>query len=422
MNRTPARLSVGILLALTALVPLSGCQSQPAAAGNSGAGSGSSGDASPSASSSASLRAGLKDGTITISNGVTISHSDWSRLGYRWEWSTTPLFRGSGKIAFVSPMGDRVAVQAEDAWTAVVETSTGNTVWQVRNASPLTGFLSSDRIGSTLMSSSRPEIFLMDINTGNLIARQQAEVVLTTKPVLEGGYAIYGTPTGEVLCHRFGDSKGNPLPPPLDEGLKAWGYLLDGGIVADPVKIGSLAGIVTQKGEVFFVDIRTGTGRGRARISGGMETDPVTDGTHMFVASVDQSIYAFAPDRGSYLWRYRTESPITIQPTYHDGTLYCTIAKEGLVAFDVSQDAIIAGQLGRKIWSNPAIGGEVIAAQNGDLILWDGTAAKRIDEQNGDVIASTTLPKIKSLVAGEFADGDLFAVGVDGQLLKFSAR
>jgi outer membrane protein assembly factor BamB len=361
-------------------------------------------------------------GRVTLSNGIRIVHSEWAEVGYRWEWSATPLDRGSGKIAFIDPMGDRVAVQSEDAWTSLLEANTGKVLWQVSNTSALTGFIGNERVGNTMLSCARPELFLMDMNSGNLLAREPVEVVISTRPVILGGLAVFGTPTGEVFCRKFADSKGDPLPPPLAEGIRIWGYLLEGAINADPVKVGELAGIVTDTGVVFFVDIRSGSGRGRARISGGMVTDPVTDGAHMFVASTDQSLYAFAPETNTYLWRYRTASPLTIQPTYHDGVLYCAVPGEGLIAFDVSENAINAGTLGTKLWTNKTLLGEVIASQRNDLIVWDGTTITRIDAKRGDVLATATLPGITDLVPGGFVDGDMYAVGKKGQLLKFGSR
>lgn len=362
-------------------------------------------------------------GRVTVSNGIRIVHAEWADIGYRWEWATTPFYRGKGKIAFIDPIGDRVAVQSKDAWTSIVGSTTGNVLWQVSNSSPLTGFIGNVRVGNTLLSCARPELFLMDINSGNLIARQPVEVVITTRPVILGGYAIFGTPTGEIICHRFGDGRGNPLPPPLDDGMQIWGYLLDGAVNADPVKIGGLAGIVSDVGEIFFVDILTGSGRGLAHISGGMATNPVTDGKQMmFVASLDQSIYAFVPESNTYLWRYRTASPLRIQPTYHDGVLYCSVPGEGLIAFDVSDDAIQTGRFGRKLWVNKDILGEVIAVESGELILWDGSTVARIDQKRGDVLAMTSLPGIIDLVPSEFVDGDMYAVGNNGQLFKFGPR
>ena len=157
------------------------------------------------------------DGLVTISNGIRIAHSEWRDLGFRWEWSATPLKQGTGRIAFIHPVGDRIAVQSDDAWTCVVEVSTGNTAWQVRNASKLTGFVDDFRVGEYLYSCARPEMFAMDINSGNLLSRQPMPVVVTTPPVVSNGHAVFGTPTGEVICHRFGTRAGAPLPPPLDE-------------------------------------------------------------------------------------------------------------------------------------------------------------------------------------------------------------
>jgi outer membrane protein assembly factor BamB len=266
-------------------------------------------------------------------------------------------------------------------------------------------------------------MYLMDINTGNLLARQPVQLVVTTPPVIDGGYAVFGTPIGQVLCHRFGDAKGNPLPPPLEEGLDIWGYSLDGAITAAPVRMGHTAGFVTEQGQVFFVDILSGSSRGTARISGGMDTNPVTDGRFMYVGSRDQSIYAFAPERSTYTWRERTAEPITVQPTYHDGTLYCTLNAEGLVAFDVSQDALDMGEFGRRRWVSPEGKGEVIAVQKGDLIVWNAPTLSRVDAKTGDIITSLQLKGVDRVITGnQLVDSDLLAIGTKGQLIRFSAR
>jgi hypothetical protein len=408
---TPTRLRAATPALLATLATLGACQT----AGTESTGT-------PATRSTSSRLVETDEGLVTLSNGIRIDHAAWRDIGFRWEWTSTPIKRGSGRIAFIHPVGDRVAVQSDDAWTCVVEANTGNTAWQVRNATRLTSFVDDFRQGDYLISCARPEMFIMDINSGNLLARQPMPVVVTTPPVVSQGHAVFGTPTGEVICHRFGTRTGAPLPPPLDGGIKAWGYLLDGTIVASPTQVGSLAGIVTENGEVFFVDILTGSGRGYSRISGGMDTNPVSDGSIMFVASRDQSLYAFEPDSDSYLWRYRTPDPISDQPAVHEGVLYCTIRSEGLVAFDVSQDARDAGQFGRKIWTSPDAAGEVIAIQKGDPIVWDGSAATRIDVNNGDIIATVPLDGVSKLLAGEFEDGELYAVGEKGQLIKFNAR
>ncbi len=359
-------------------------------------------------------------GIVTVTRGVRIVHDDWASLGYRWQWSTTPLVAGKGKVELVDILGDTIAVQSEDSYTALLQASTGNRLWQVRNTSPLTHFVANVRVKDVLLSCSRPELFLLELNSGNLIARQPVDLVVSTRPVIYGGLAVFGTPVGQVLCHRFGKINGDPLPPPFDDGAKEWAYGLDGTIEADPVRIGSTAGFVTQAGEVFFVDIPSGKGISWAQISGGMRTDPVTDGQRMFVASLDQSIYAFAPGDSTWLWRYRTDAPLTEQPYWADGVLYCHIKSEGMVAFDVSSEALDNGTFGEPLWKNPDVTGEVVASHHHDLVVWDGSNATLIDHATGDVLAKISLPRISRLIPGD--NEDLYALAENGLLIKFSPR
>ncbi len=359
-------------------------------------------------------------GIVTVTRGVRIVHDDWASLGYRWQWSTTPLIAGNGKVDLVDILGDTIAVQSEDSYTSLLQASTGNRRWQVRNTSPLTRFVANTRVNDVLLSCSRPELFLMELNSGNLIARQPVELVVSTRPVIYGGLAVFGTPVGQILCHRFGKINGDPLPPPFDDGAKEWAYALDGTIEADPVRMGATAGFVTQAGEVFFVDIPSGKGISWARISGGMATDPVTDGERMYVASLDQSIYAFRPGDSTWIWRYRTDAPITQQPFWADGVLYCQIRSEGLVAFDVGDNALDSGAFGHPLWKNPDVTGVVVTTRNDDLVVWDGSNATLIDHATGDVIAAFKLPGISRLIPGP--DEDLYALADNGLLIKFSPR
>ena len=405
--------------ALTAILSAAGCQSTAPNTSEYDSGT----PAAIEAADAEQPTSNPNDDFVTVSEGIRIDHRGWADLGYRWEWTIRPFGRGNTEIDLVNPLGDHIAVQASDSFTTAVETSTGRTEWQVRNTSPLTSFVANARAGDTLISCARPEMYLMDINTGNLLARQPIHLVVTTPPVIDGGYAVFGTPVGQVLCHRFGDSKGNPLPPPLEEGLDIWGYSLDGAITAAPVRMGHTAGFVTERGHVFFVDILSGSSRGSARISGGMDTNPVTDGQYMYVASRDQSIYAFAPESSTYFWRERTADPITVQPTHHSGTLYCTLDAEGLVAYDVSQNALDAGEFGRRRWVNPDARGEVIAVQNRDLIVWNAPALLRVDVNTGDIIGSIELKGINRVITGNsLEDSDILAIGTKGQLVRFSAR
>jgi len=361
-------------------------------------------------------------GIVTTSYGIDIVHDDWADLGYRWQWAAAPITAGDPRLTNIDILGDVIAVQSRDSWTATIQASTGSTLWQVRNTGPLTEFVDNVRINDTLLSCGRPELFLMELGSGNLIARQPVDVVVSTAPVIYGGLAVFGTPTGEVLCHRFGTTSGEPLPPPFDDGAKEWGYLLDGAVNAAPVRLDRNAGVVTQTGEVFFVDIPTGSGNGRARISGGMATDPVTNGTYMFVASLDQSIYAFAPGASTYRWRYRTDAPLRSQPTYFDDALYVHAASEGLIAFDVSEEADIAGRLGEVLWKNKDAAGQVVAVRSDELVVWDGKTATLIDRVGGDTITSIALPKIERLIPSAMQDGDLYAVAKNGAIIKFSPR
>jgi outer membrane protein assembly factor BamB len=347
--------------------------------------------------------------------GISIDHDMWSDLGYRWDWTTPPRDgRGGGKIRLFEPLGDLLCILDDGAWVSGVETTSGRVRWRAQAGSPRTIYTSIDRSNDIVLVSGRPDLFIFDVNTGGMLAKQDMEIVINTPPALTGGLAIYGTPTARMMAHQFGDRNGNLIPPPLDRGVTAWQYQLHGAIEMKPVIMGDIVGAVTQAGDVFFANARTGSGIGRASIFEGLETDPVTDGTLMFVASLDQSIYAFAPQKAQLIWRHRTASPLRMQPTVHDGTLYIEIPGEGLTAFDT-----FSGQIR---WSNPGVRGAVVSVRGGKLLVFDKGHATLIEPSTGDVRAEFDMRSFVALRTAEMVDSDLFTLSPNGAISRFVPR
>lgn len=334
-----------------------------------------------------------------------IDHDGWSRLGYRYDWTAYPYVSGRGRIRFADAYPDLVIIQETGGILSLIETTNGGIRWSSELANPLTKFVGNGRDGDRIICSSESEAFLLTAATGNLLARQRLEKVVNTRPLLierpGGAVAIYGTPTGEVLGHYLGSS------------VKIWGFDTPGAIEGRPVLIGSIVGAVSQTGDVFFLDSGSGSLQGRARIFDGVSNDPVTNGQLMFIASLDQSLYAFAPS-GTQVWRYRGTQPLRAQPTADGATVYCTIPELGLTAFDAAT--------GKINWSAKGVGGTVVARNKNRLITWDGASACMIDPEQGDVIEKVALTGVDFLTTDKFEDGTLYAASKSGVLARFLPR
>ncbi len=109
---------------------------------------------------------------------------------------------------------------------------------------------------------------------------------------------------------------------------------------------------------------------GRGQIYEGLDNDPVAEGDMLFIAGRDRSMWAF-DTAGNRLWRYRTSSPLSAQPTAHGGVVYEDIPGQGLTAFEEPT--------GRVLWSSARVTGTVIGTRHGKLLVSKGEMLTLVD-------------------------------------------
>ena len=334
-----------------------------------------------------------------------IDHESWAQLGYALDWRGFPRVGGGESVTFLNVYDDIVAVQESGSYLTVLEAATGQTRWSEELANRLTRFVGLTRLDQgTLLSCAEGEAYFIHMDTGAMLRRQRFEKVATTAPVITGNYIIFGTGGGELMAHS------------MSTGFKAWGIATGRSITREPTLVGGIVSSISQDGSLIFVNASSGTLLRRNRTAGriGLETDPVTDGQYLFVASLDQSIYAFDPQTGARIWRIRTSRPLTEQPIVHQDTLYCSIIGEGFAAIDTVS--------GSRRWTAQGIDGSLVAVRGGNLLIWNGTEAVLLDPARGDVIKQVELPGITMLVPDAFVDGNLYAVSKLGVIAKFMPR
>lgn len=388
------KLTAPALVAAACLLMPAGCETTPHSTANGA--SANAGDMPKAAS--------VMDDSVTrtVTGGFTIEHAEWKELGYRWDWTGFSGFRGQEKVNTVNLYDDLIVLQGSRASMTVIDTRTGRSRWRDRLANPLTRFTGLAREGNRLFVSAESELYIIDAESGNWLGRQRLEEVVNTAPLLYGENLIFGTASGRVLSHR------------TDYGLRAWKYEVGAPITANPVMVGDVLGVISQSGRGLFVSARSAIGLGHPTIGAGLATNPVTDGQQMYVAGIDQSVYAFPPEGDAHTWRYRTEDELRTQPTIQHGVLYVSVPSRGLVALDPLT--------GSEIWIGPDATGEVIASRGGSLVVWDGTVIKAVDPTNGDLISSFKAPGLTQLMADAFDDGSLFGVTRAGAIIRFSPR
>lgn len=331
-----------------------------------------------------------------------VNHDAYATLGYRITWRGFPVMSRGGRIIDFEVFDDVIVVQESGTTVTLMEEATGRNRWSTPLGQRLTRFFGTVRVGERILCSSDNELFVLGIDTGELLDRQNLALVVNNKPVIIGSVAIFGTSRGEVLGHN------------LATGYRHWGYMLDGAIESRPTIVNGLVGAVSRRGDMIIIDPASGSSRARDQIFGGLDNNPVGDEEGMYVAGLDQSIYCLSPVSGRISWRHRAEAPITAQPVIHDGTLYIEIPGEGLTALD--------GATGDHLWSSPDVRGRVVGISDGRIITWDGSHATLLDMDRGDVLERVRLPGIERIIVAPFENGDMYTATRDGVIAKLSPR
>ncbi|RMH24636.1 MAG: hypothetical protein D6693_09790 [Planctomycetota bacterium] len=333
-----------------------------------------------------------------------VDHDAYAALGFRLAWRGYAVMGRGGTLLHATLAEDGVLVHSTNHILTYMDLATGANRWSTTVGSPIDTFVGDAVVDDRVYAASDNELFLLDRATGAVRDRQRLAVVVSTAPRIFGPVAVFGSGSGEVLGHN------------LLTGFKLWGYRLSGRITARPAAVGEFAGVVSQTGDTIIIDPQTGSATMRSRVFAGPGGDPVADEGAMFIASLDQSVYAFPARGSSWLWRVRTEAPVTAQPTLLDGALYVDLPSRGLTALDPAT--------GDVRWANPDAGGTVVGVRGGDLIAHrasDG-AAFRLDADTGDVIERVSLPGAAVVMMRPAVDGDLVVVSPAGVVDRFIPR
>lgn len=325
-------------------------------------------------------------------------------LGYRPQWNALATVTRGRTMAFFSAYPDILVAHESGNSISVLEASTGASRWRLDLAGPVTKFLGNirDRRNDDILSMSETEVFVLDSRTGGLKDRQPLATISNTPPAQFGNILVYGCPTGEVQGHN------------LSSGFKQWGYQLEGAITVSPAPIGGAVAVVSERGEVAILDPLSGSSLGRARIFHGPRSQPAATTTTLFIASTDQSIWAFGAEGGEPLWRVRTERALTGQPVVHQGVVFVPVPDLGLSAYQAGT--------GEHLWSATGVSGSVIAVRRGRLIVREQDEALAIDPLTGQILERAAMKGVWRMVPDAFVDGNMYLVEPRGRVQKFSPR
>jgi hypothetical protein len=116
-----------------------------------------------------------------------------------------------------------------------------------------------------------------------------------------------------------------------------------------------------------------------------------------------------------------TKSPLQDSPFVLQTVVYQRIPNVGLAAFQAFPDDFS----GKQIWIAENISGTVITTTKaGKLVCWDEQEKiiQIVDPRKGGIVATLSLPSIRSLTTDQQINGSLFLITEDDTILRLDPR
>jgi outer membrane protein assembly factor BamB len=378
---SPTRCGCLVLIPLLALIGLAGCESAPRTKPSTITGS-----------------------TLERLDRFAIDREALTDLGVRVDWRSTLPVGSNTRLVHIDAYSDIVVTQTADTLLSVINADTG----AIQNVNELsnrvTTLVGNTRLGDAIVSSTNNDVFFIEPTSGELLDRQSYDAVISAKPVAFQSVLLATTIEGIVFAHTT-SLGGYPL----------WRFGTRDPIDTSVTLSGNSLIAVTRSGRVVALDATSGVLLGENSIfSGPRENTPVASDTTVYIASPDQSIYAFDGSNATLLWRVRTARPLIRQPTLIGTTLYVPTDDQGLLALDAAT--------GQRLWNAPDVLGEVLTEHNGRLLAWHNGRVWSLDASDGSLRAAHDLPGITELVADSVTNGAIYAVSDANVVAKLVQR
>ena len=329
---------------------------------------------------------------------ISIPDETFSRLGYKRTWTGFAEVGRNTGIRFLETYDDLIIIQDNASTVTALDAQTGASRWRNMIARPMSKFVGIVRFRGRIVVCGETEVFLLDPATGQTLERQPYAKAVGAAPLQIDSRLVFGTGLGRVFAHSLGS------------GLTLWENSVQGAIETAGIRVGRAVAFVSITGNIVFIEPATNSLLGFGHIYAGTSVPLASSNRLLFIASLDQSLYAFSPASRLPIWRVRTEAPLADAPVHHAGVVYCTIPGRGMTAF--------VAETGDELWVAPDVGGTVIGMRSGRPVVWDGAVVTLLNSDDGSVYASVELPGVSRLVMDGFTDGTLFAASDMGLVIR----
>lgn len=330
-------------------------------------------------------------------------------LGLRIDFQTQTHPEDESGISLLSVQGDAIFVLDGVNFLTRLRGDNGQRIWRL----PVAGRLdeiqgityqpSSERVFLTSTS----DLLVLDDDTGSMIDKQKLGQIASTAPVTFGEFFIYGARNGQVVWHSY------------EVGYQWRGYQVSPTMRVAPLLVNEVIVATGSDGRIMVLDGASAAGIWNKRLLNEVAAEPATDGGLLYIAGLDQYLWAINVANGRTLWKYLADVPLDSSPTVLDGQLYQQIPGSGLHCFAARPIDTPGGEL---LWTAPTVRGNVIGAHAHRLFAWDDDdrVLTVVDAARGGVMETVNLPDVTHLYMRD--NGDLFAASDDGRVIALVPR
>jgi len=254
--------------------------------------------------------------------------------------------------------------------------------------------------------------YTLGADSGATIARSRYTHVPSTAPAHVGKLFIYGTSSGRVAW--FNAATGNDSRSHVVDAVRGASPVTAKPTVHDGVVVAA-----DRKGGVVALGATTGDHRWNKRILTGVRASPAVGNSAVFVASLDQYLYAFDLASGATLWKYFTQTPLTSSPFVTGELVLQDVPGEGLVALTQNPESQPGGEVR---WKRERVMGTAIGTVGNAAAFWCDRCHKvtLVSLKDGATVGEVSLPAVEHLEADTIEQGGFVAWSSDGRIERLS--
>jgi outer membrane protein assembly factor BamB len=327
-------------------------------------------------------------------------------MGYNVQWQ----FPDAGRdLKLLHVQGDSVFALDRNNFLTRIDRENGRRIWRMPTAEPIQEIIAINYIDDRVYLTAGGRIIVLDAVTGSQVGLQRLAKIANTPPVQYGQFLIYGSRDGQIIWHSY----------PVEYQWRA--YQVAPSIQISPVQQDGHLVTIGSNGRVAVHNANNASMLWDKQLLSSVVARPAVSSSAVYVAGLDQHLWAYDLRTGRNLWRHLTESPLRQAPVLINDTVYQHVPARGLVAFEALP---LDSPGGRIRWSSEQITGNVLAARNSRLLVWSASDKQLIvaDERRGGIMKQLNLRQTDRLVAHDTTGRELYAVSNDGRIVRLLAR